>query len=401
MPEISKGKSPFYPGQPVPAELFVGREKEIDRILTRGAGQVARGKPVAIFAQGEYGIGKSSIAGFVQRAAETAYGLHGIYATLGGCRDLNDVATSVLEATVHSGAFFPRRSEQIRNWLAKYVGNQALFGFTVKLDALKMDAPNFSTPFQMLEFLRQVRERLREIDVNGVFLILDEINGVTSDARFATFIKGLVESNAMSKDPLPLLLMLCGVEERRREMIARHQPIDRIFDVVEIGALTEIEVQNFFARAFQSVQMEVAPKAAALLTRYSAGFPKIMHLLGDAAYWLDKDGKVDEDDALDALFVAAEDVGMKHVEPQVYNSLKSEDYHSILKKIGQLSPSSMSFRKAEVLSGLTTTEQRKFNNFLQRMKRLKVLRSGDVKGEYIFNVRMVQFYIWLKSVRKM
>ena len=46
--EISKGKSPFYPGQPVPVELFVGRTPQIERILTRGVQQVALGKPVAI-----------------------------------------------------------------------------------------------------------------------------------------------------------------------------------------------------------------------------------------------------------------------------------------------------------------------------------------------------------------
>jgi len=50
-----------------------------------------------------------------------------------------------------------------------------------------------------------------------------------------------------------------------------------------------------------------------------------------------------------------------------------------------------------VASGLTETEKKKFNNFLQKMKRLQVLRSGDVQGEYIFNVRMVRLYIWLQS----
>ncbi|HLG17619.1 MAG TPA: hypothetical protein VJH03_24460 [Blastocatellia bacterium] len=55
-PEINKGKSPFYPGQPVPVELFVGREAQLDRIMTRGVGQVAEGKPVAQYVQGEYGI---------------------------------------------------------------------------------------------------------------------------------------------------------------------------------------------------------------------------------------------------------------------------------------------------------------------------------------------------------
>jgi hypothetical protein len=53
MVEINKGKSPFYPGQPVPIELFVGRTTQIERMMIRGAGQIAKGKPVAMFIQGE------------------------------------------------------------------------------------------------------------------------------------------------------------------------------------------------------------------------------------------------------------------------------------------------------------------------------------------------------------
>ena len=76
--DMSKGKSPFYPGQPVPVELFVGRAKQIDRIMNRAVAQVSAGKPIAVFVQGEYGIGKSSIAGFVQWIAEKHQALHGI-----------------------------------------------------------------------------------------------------------------------------------------------------------------------------------------------------------------------------------------------------------------------------------------------------------------------------------
>ncbi len=84
MSQSQKGKSPFYPGQPVPVDLFVGRREQIDHIIERGIEQVEAGKPVAIYVQGEYGIGKSSIAGFVQGLAEQEHGLHGIYASLGG-----------------------------------------------------------------------------------------------------------------------------------------------------------------------------------------------------------------------------------------------------------------------------------------------------------------------------
>src|SRR5262249_11479309 len=117
MVEISKGKSPFYPGQPVPVELFAGRSDQIDRIVKRGVREVGEGKPVAFFVQGEYGIGKSSVASFVQWLAEKEYGLLSIYASLGGAKNLTDVATAILQATVRSGIFDARRTEKIRDWL--------------------------------------------------------------------------------------------------------------------------------------------------------------------------------------------------------------------------------------------------------------------------------------------
>jgi len=398
--DMSKGKSPFYPGQPVPVELFVGRAKQIDRIMNRAVAQVSAGKPIAVFVQGEYGIGKSSIAGFVQWIAEKHQALHGIYAPLGGARELSDVAVTVLEATLRSGAFDPKRSEKVRNWLAKYIGRQELFGFTLNAEALRKDAPSLATPFGMLGFLTETVERLKDDGIKGIFLVLDEINGITENPQFANFIKGLVDTNAMSSKPLPLLLMLCGVEERRRQMIQKHQPVDRIFDVIEIESMDVKEMEAFFQRAFDSVSMPVEPSAMSILTQYSAGFPKIMHLVGDAAFWIDRDGIIKQADALTAVFLAAEEVGKKYVDQQVYRALRSPDYKSILAKIGKMDPDTMSFKKADVASGLTESEKKKFNNFLQEMKSLNVLRSGDVPGEYIFNVRMVRLYIWLQSLEE-
>jgi len=396
MAEMSKGKSPFYPGQPVPVELFVGRAVQIDRIMTRGVNQVALGKPIAIFVQGEYGIGKSSVAGFVQSLAERDHGLHGIYVTLGGARDLSEMASAILEAALRSGAFDPGRSEKIKDWLAKYIGNQELFGLNVNLAALKQDAPNLATPFGMLSFLAETRERLKETGVKGIFLVLDEINGITADPQFANFIKALVDSNALSKEPLPLLLMLCGVEEKRREMIQKHQPVDRIFDVVEIKAMTTEEMREFFTRSFESVQMKVDEAAMGSLTYLSAGFPKIMHLIGDAAYWLDKDGLVDKEDAMAAILLAAEEVGKKYVDQQIYGVL-TKDYKSILEKIADAIGSAQAFRKADIGKVLTDPQRKKFNNFLQKMLKLNVIRHGE-RGEYIFNMRMVQLYIFLNSI---
>ena len=144
---------------------------------------------------------------------------------------------------------------------------------------------------------------------------------------------------------------------------------------------------EFYKNAFGSVHVEVDAAALDTLTYYAAGFPRIMHVLGNAAFWLDRDGRVDRQDAVAAVMAAAEQVGSRYVDKQVYQALRSKDYQSILRKIGKLAPDAMAFNKKDVEKGLTDTEKRVFNNFLQKMKRLKVLRSGDVTGEYEFTMR--------------
>jgi hypothetical protein len=191
--------------------------------------------------------------------------------------------------------------------------------------------------------------------------------------------------------------MLCGVEDRWQEMVAAHEPVARIFEKVEIEAMTVPEMEKFFEQAFGSAQIKVNEDAMVVMARYSAGFPKIMHLVGDAAYWRDKDGTIDLDDAYSAVLAAADDVGKKYVDQQVYSALRSEDYRSILTKIGKMGSGEMSFSKDRVVELLTASEKAKFDNFLQKMKKLKVLRSGEVRGEYVFNNRMVRLYIWLES----
>jgi len=395
----TKGRSPFYPDQPVPVELFVGRSAQIDHIMNRAVAQVAQGKPVSVFLEGEYGIGKTSVARFTQWLAERNNGLLGIYATLERAESMDEVGAAVLEATLRSGAYNPKLGEKIREGMAKFVGQQSLFGLTIHAEALRQEGPNITRG--LLPFLGQTLERVRSDGATGVFLVLDEINGLANNPKFAAFLKAVVDSNApisLEKPTLPLLLMVCGVEERRRQLIAQHESVGRIFDVVSIERMTVAEMNDFFRKAFESVHMTVDSMAADHMSYYAAGFPKIMQLIGNAAYWLDRDGRVDLDDAVGAVASAADEVGKRYVNQQVYAALHSADYHSILAKIGKTAGAD-SFMKRDIERGLTEGEKRKLNNFLQRMKRLKVLRSGDVQGEYVFNVRMVSLYIWMRSIR--
>jgi len=389
MNNLMKGINPFYPGQPVPVEFFTGRMKEIQRII-RAIEQVEQGKPQAVFLTGEYGIGKSSLAGFLNFFAEKNNHILGIHVFLGGAETLDDLAEKTVESVLRQQMYEEKKSEKIRNFLAKYIGQQNLFGININLQQLKADAPNISRGF--LPFLSELLERLKDDGIRGLMLILDEINGITRNKQFSHFIKSLVDENAISKKTLPLLLMLCGIEERRIEMIQHHQPVERIFDVIEINPMNDDEMKDFFTKSFSTLGINIEPRAMGLMCHYSAGFPKLMHIIGDKVFWENNDNVIDEKDVRGGIVEAAIDVGSKFIDQQVYKALKSNVYKSILKKLAQ-SGFDLAFKKSQIEKTLNASEKKNFNNFLQRLKKLGLLISGEEQGEYIFTSRLARLYI--------
>mgnify|MGYP000020557354 CR=1 FL=1 len=394
---VEKGRSPFYPGQPVPQDLFVGRSEEIRSIIEREVTQVSHGRVASVYIQGEYGIGKSSVAQYIKAIAERDYGLHGIYVTLGGAKTLEDIAMAVLQAVVLSGAWNPKHEEKIRNWLSKYISKAKLWGVTVNTAALKEDAPDLANIYGMLNLLKETKARLESEGVKGIALIFDEINGISGNPDFAHFLKGLMDQSAAMNNPVPFLLLLCSTPERRKQLIECHEPVGRIFRVVDIKLLSDYEMEQFFTKAFISANMIIHKEEASAASFLSAGFPKLMHLLGDAIYWLvSESGVVANSDVFRGAINAAEDLGKKFIDAQVYQALRSEDYRSMLSKVAHLSNIDTAFTRKEVLSVATAQEKPKVDRFIKRMKELQVIKPGKRPGEYEFIMRMTRLYLWLR-----
>ena len=194
-------------------------------------------------------------------------------------------------------------------------------------------------------------------------------------------------------------MMLCGVEQRRIELISAHGPVDRIFDVVDIGALSTNESVAFFSRAFESVFIEYEHDAIKKMAAWSSGFPKIMHLIGDAVYWLHVGSDVITSAKASAgIRAACEIIGRKYFKPNVLHALQSKDYISILKKVADILNKSWKtvFTRVELKSALSLKEERKLDNFLNRMKKIHAITPTGIKGEYRIINNMIFMYIVLK-----
>ena len=387
--------SPFTPGLPVSAEFFVGRREEIDK-LRRKAASSAEGRLQVVFLVGERGIGKSSLASFVRLLSEREHETLGLHTFLGGVSSLEEMVRRVFDRLLKESVNTPWH-EKVKKFFGNHIREVGLFGISLEFGAPEQDLRRMVHDFAPA--LRNLVERVKE-EKKGIFLVLDDINGLASSPDFANWLKSLVDEIATSQKPLPLCLLLVGLEERRQSLIRQQPSLARVFDLIEIKPWSSDETKTFFENAFSSVSISVAEKTLKMLTLYAGGLPVLAHELGDAAFRMDSDGRIDDKDALGALLLAADVVGGKHLEPQVFKSIRSPRYRTILREIAR-EPFRFQFTRAEMMRHLEHDHQKVFDNFLRKMQRLGVIvkDAEEGAGAYQFSTHLHALYFWLEATR--
>jgi len=392
---MPKEYSPFTPGVPVPIEFFVGRVAEVDRLKT-AAKESTSGRLRVSFLTGERGIGKSSLAFFVRVLAEREHQVVGLHTFLGGVTSLEEMVRRVFDRLLKE-SIGKTWEGKVRDFFGNHIRQVGLFGVSVELGTPDRDLGRMVHDF--VPAVRRLVDRLRD-ERKGLFLILDDINGLAVSAPFANWLKSIVDEIATSDEPLPLCLILVGLEDRRQALIDRQPSLARVFDIVDIRPWTQEEGTTFFQTAFSKVNVKIADAALSMLVRYSGGLPVLAHEIGDAVYRTDQDGTIDYDDAVVGILSAAEIVGRKYIEPRIFEAIRSERYRAILRKI-VTQRFDIRFKRGDLRKDLTSDEAKVLDNFLRRMKGLGVVKTDPEggPGAYRFDNLLHYLYISLASSR--
>lgn len=386
--------SPFSPGKPVPIEYFVARLKEIQR-LERAIKQTYAGKNENIFITGERGMGKSSLASFIRYLAEKKYDFIGTHCYLGGVRDMEEMIGRICQRLLLESTDKTIFGE-LKEMLGKYIKQVDLFGisleFTREKSELRILLDNF------LPLIRKIYESIKK-QKKGIVLILDDLNGITENPEFAHFLKSFIDELAISQKPLPLLLILVGVSDRRKDL-GKHQPsVVRIFEVIELSPMAEMETCDFFKKTYGSQDIFIPDDILLYIAQLSGGLPMFMHEIGDAIFWEDTDDSIDVHDVGKGIWQATENIGKKYLESQIYQAIRSETYHNILQKIGKL-PVGTDFLRKEIREKMSESERKGFDNFIRKIKKLGLITHGENRGEYRFVNQLFHQYVWLVGVKK-
>ena len=392
---VYKERNPFTPDEPVSKEKFKGREEEIIRIM-QFANQVLLGGRQSVFISGDYGIGKSSLASYIRYAVQREFNLVAFHIYLSEVDTIEDMIFNIVKGILQQTKEIDKL-DNIKDFLGQYISSISLFGVTINTDALRKDISQLSGSF--ISFLQIVYQKLSD-NYHGLVLILDDLNGISRNPKFAPMLKSTIDSNATSPKPIPLMLILCGVEQRRQDMIEIHPSVARICSVIDVKPLSDNETAKFFRDSFDRISFKIENTALDILVSASSGLPRLMHEIGNGVFWVAEKKYVDNYTALKGILGATNEIGRKYFGP-LQKVLTSKDYRSILRtlltSIKKGSIENLAFNKKGIIEKLSDAEAKKFNNFLQKMKNIKAIHPGDIRGEWFFLDFLTFWYFYSET----
>ena len=383
--------SPFKPGQTVPLEFFVGRIAEIERLQSMVKAST-QGQFKIGFISGERGIGKSSLASFVRHLSDRNCNTAGCHVYLGGVGELNEMVRKTFDRILNESIDKSWHQEAM-GFFGDRVRKVGLFGFSLELNIEDRDLPTLSRNF--VPSMRNLLEKLKG-QKDALLLILDDINGLATSADFANWLKSMVDEISTSEQKMPLCILVVGLEERRQELIEGQPSLARVFELIDISPWSDDETSEFYQNAFRSMNAKIEKPELSRLVQFTGGLPVLAHEIGDAVWRAAQSLEINAREVSQGIFIAAEIIGRKLLEPQIFRAIRSERYRSILRKMA--GESQMYFRRAELVANLTEKEAKVVGSFLRRMKKLGAIETIDgVRGGYKFPTFLHALYFRLES----
>lgn len=387
-------ESPFEPSKPVSPDNFKGRIDTIKKIL-RYANKAKKGNVQHFFLTGKRGMGKTSLAKYVQNYLEAEFDMVGVYVSNKGNNSLESLVNSIIEALLN---VVPKESlkDKVKDLFGKIESVEIKnMKVTFRPDAkISKDLVN-SFPYYIDKIIKEVSN-----DYNGVFLIIDDINGLSESKEFVDWYKRFADTIEVNDDfKIPLYVLFAGYPEKFDNLVQQEESFGRIFHHEKIDSLADDDVKEFFIDTFAKEKITLDNDSLSVLTYFSSGLPLMMQQIGDSVFWFTEDNEISEDVAIQGVVDAANEIGNKQIRP-ILNKIRSENYEPILLKLGELK--AFKFKRSDINKELKTNEQKVFKAFLSRMVELGILNSIGKKnsGEYEFNNQLYFIYFLIKSTLK-
>ncbi len=385
-------ENPFQLGKPVSPDYFKGRTKIIKKIL-RYLNKAEKCDVQHYFITGKKGMGKTSLAKYVQDFVKDR--MIGVYISNKGNHSLENLVKQILEELINSA---PKDSvkSKIKNIFGNYVESIEIKG--TKLN-FKLD--EYASKDIVDNFLYYLNKTYEELETKkGIFLIIDDINGLSESNEFVNWYKRFADSIEMRDYHIPLYVLLAGYPEKFNILVNQDESFARIFHYDNIDYLNSNEINEFFQDTFNSVGITCDEESLKYMVSFSEGIPLMMQEIGDSVYWEVEGNIVNKEYAIKGIIEAGRLIGKRQIKPVMDKSIRSENYESILMKLAENSVDS--FKRSDFEKFLSTSEKKVFAKFLQRATELNILESvgRDKSGRYKFSNRLYLVYFMILNLEK-
>lgn len=396
--QLETKESLFQPGQPVNADRFKGREEVIKEIL-KYFPAITSGNPQHFFITGKRGIGKTSLAKFISDYAKKNYAMVTAHVMNDGVHNIEDLIIQIIERILNS-IKSEKWSEKIFEFLKEHIESVGLGGMNIKFKPSENELHNIKDNFAF--YLTDLVNNFKDKD--GIFIVIDDINGLSDTPDFANWYKSFTDTLATSIGNAPIGIMLTDYAEKFIRLYNHNPSFNRIFHIHELSSLTDDEIKEFYTDIFSIYKMDIEPYALDFMTKYSSGMPTMMQEIGDATFWSDEDNFIDKNDAIKGIIEAGNRIGLKYLQPLLDQKIRSENYLSLFKKIGKklaAAPNS-TFTKKEFSNVLNDQESKVFKDFISRARKLGIieLASSKKQGEYQFTNQLYPMYFMIQTFKE-
>jgi hypothetical protein len=282
--------NPFFPNDPIPPNLFVGRAKEIGSIK-RALTQTIGGRPESVLVIGTRGSGKTSLVQFASNLeessglteAEIGSKVVSVLVRCGGMKSIAEFCSACIDRI---------KSEletKDKIWaLAKTVFDELEIdtGY-VKLRA-KDPSANPTTEFP--KTLKKLWTDKLSSKHGALQLLIDETDDISTIPEFPGFIKNLIET-IKEKPVANIQLVLTIVDEKLTTVVSNHKSFPRVFHVATLGPLSESELEAVVNRCLRESNPLVAiePIALKFLKVFTGGIPNYIQQFCHEAFDVDTD----------------------------------------------------------------------------------------------------------------
>ena len=209
-------------GNSLTFDNIIGQKDNVNKILRYLPRVINQGLPEHFFIIEKHGTGKTSFIRHVAEIAEDKYNMFPIYVNNKGANNIYKLISNLCKKLFEEFEKTPWGKKFIDNFF-KHFEKEGL-KFKDHSEIVEYVENNF------IEFLVEICDN----EVNGIFFIIDDVNGLSKTPEFSNWYKGLFETLEFYKKYVPVTFSLIAYPTKYEQLCKQNPSFPSMFNLITL-----------------------------------------------------------------------------------------------------------------------------------------------------------------------